>query len=234
VSRAWTAFRVVLAFQALLAAWAALGGAGCGACRTSGAWIAPAGFALYAAMLAAALAHGPSALLFGGAFFAAGVHAVLAAHLWTAGAFCGLCVSTAVGAGLLAGLALACERGNLSRAAAILPWAVLAAVAAVGWPRPASALPGDVEGAGVRLTVFTQPDCPYCDRLRDEVLPPIEKEFGPRLRVSWRPAADLPAIRRTPTLVVSAERGARGGRVFEGLPAASELREAIRAAEVLP
>jgi hypothetical protein len=234
VSRAWTAFRVVLAVQAGLAGWAAAGGAGCGGCQASSARVAAAGFAFYAALLASAISKGPGPLLFGGAFFALGVHAVLLAHLVISGFVCGLCVATALGSALLSALALACERANFSRAAAVLPWAVLAAVAAFGWPRPASAVLPAAEGPGVRLTVFTQPDCPYCDRLRDDVLPPLEKEFGPRLRVSWRPAADLPAIRRTPTLVISPERGTRGSRVFEGLPGASELRQAIRDAEARP
>lgn len=235
MSRAWTAFRITLAAQAGLAGWAAANAGGCDACRASGSWLAIAGFALYASMLAGALAWGPSPAVFGAAFFAAGVHAVLAAHLWISELGCGLCAATASGAALLALFAVACDRGNLARGAAVVPWAALAAIAAVGWPRPASAVPppGDI-AAAVRLTVFTQPDCPYCDRLRDQVMPGLEKEFGPRLRVIWRPAADLPAIRRTPTLVVAPERNGRGGRVFEGLPAADDLREAIRSAEGRP
>jgi len=234
VSRAWTAFRVLLAVQAALAGWAAAGGAGCDSCQASSARVAVAGFALYAALFAAAVSKGPSPLIFGGAFFALGVHAVLLAHLLRSGIVCGLCVATSLGAALLSVLAFACERANLSRAAAVLPWAVLAAIGTFGWPRPASAVLPAGDGPGVRLTVFTQADCPYCDRLRDEVLPPIEKEFGSRLKVSWRPAADLPAIRRTPTIVISPERGTRGSRVFEGLPGTSELRQALRAAEARP
>lgn len=233
MSPAWAAFRAVLAAQTVLAGWAATGAAGCGACRTGGSWLAVAGFALYAGMLAAALARGPSPAVFGSALFAAGVHAVLAAHLWVSELGCALCAATAVGASLLAGLSVACDRANLARAAAILPWAALTALAAVGWPRAAAAAPA-AEGAGARLTIFTQPDCPYCERLRDEVMPGLEKEFGPRLRVVWRPAADLPAIRRVPTLVVAPERNGRGGRVFEGLPTAADLRQAIRDAEGRP
>ncbi|HEX7899341.1 MAG TPA: hypothetical protein VF950_16365 [Planctomycetota bacterium] len=235
MSRAWTAFRLLLAAQVVLAGWAASGAGDCGACRATGSWLALAGFALYASMLAGALAWGPSAAVFGAALFAAGVHAVLVAHLWIADLRCGVCAATAVGAALLAVLAVACDRGNLARGAAVVPWAVLAAVAAVGWPRPAAAVPAPADpAAAVRLTVFTQADCPYCDRLRDEVMPALEKEFGARLRVVWRPAADLPAIRRTPTVVVAPERNGRGGRVFEGLPTAGDLRDAIRSAEGRP
>ena len=233
MSRAWTAFRVVLGGQAILAAAAVLRSGDCGACRSGGSWLALAGFALYASLLAAALARGPSPLVFGGALFAAGVHAVLAAHLWIGGLGCGLCAAAAAGAAMLAALSVAYDRRNLSRGAALLPWAVLAAVAAVGWPKPPTAA-APAEGAAVRLTVFTQDDCPYCEQLRNRVMPDIEREFGARLRVDWRPAADLPAVRRTPTLVVAPERNRRGGRVFEGLPAAAELRAAIREAEDRP
>lgn len=207
---------------------------GCGACRTSGTWLALAGFALYASLLAASLARGPSPLVFGGAFFAAGVHAVLALHLWIGEMGCALCGAAATGAAALAALAVACDRGSLARGAAVLPWGLLAAVAATGWPRPATAVAAPPEGTSVRLTVFTQDDCPYCEELRDRILPDIEHEFGARLRVVWRPAADLPAIRKTPTLVVAPDRNTRGGRVFEGLPAATALREAIRDAEARP
>lgn len=234
MSRAWTAFRILLAGQTAVAGAAVLWGGSCGACRTGGSWLALAGFGLYASLLAAALARGPSPLVFGGALFAAGVHAVLALHLWLGEVGCALCASAAAGAGALAALAVACDRGNLARGAAVLPWAVLAAVAATGWPQSTTADAAPPAGTSVRLTVFAQDDCPYCEQLRDRVLPDIEKEFGSRLRVVWRPAADLPAIRRTPTLVVAPERNARGGRVFEGLPAATALRDAIRDAEARP
>jgi hypothetical protein len=234
VSRAWTAFKIVLAGQAALAGAATLWSGHCGACRTGASWLALAGFALYASLLAAALARGPSPLVFSGALFAAGVHAVLALHLWLGELGCGLCASAAAGAAGLAALAVACDRRNLSRGAAVLPWAVLAAVAATGWPRPAAAAGPSPEGASVRLTVFAQDDCPYCEDLRRKVLPDIEKEFGPRLRVIWRAAAELPAVRRTPTVVVAPERNGRAGRVFEGLPSVSALREAIREAEARP
>ena len=234
MSPAWTAFRILLAFQAGLAGAALLWTGSCGACRTGGSWLALAGFALYAGLLAAALSRGPSPLVFGGALFAAGVHAVLALHLWLGEVGCALCAVAAAGSGVLAALAVACDRANLARGAAVLPWALLAAVAATGWPRPATSDAAAPAGSLVRVTVFTQDDCPYCDDLRDRVLPGIEKEFGTRLRVVWRPAADLPAIRRTPTLVVAPERNARGGRVLEGLPTAAVLREAIRDAERRP
>ena len=109
---------------------------------------------------------------------------------------------------------------------------MLAAVALTGWPRTAAATPP--AGPGVRITIFSQEDCPYCDDLRDRVMPEVEKEFGPRVQVVWRPAAELPAIRRTPTLVVAPGRNGRGARVIEGLPRIDVLREAIREAESRP
>jgi hypothetical protein len=59
----------------------------------------------------------------------------------------------------------------------------------------------------------------------------LRKEFGDRLEVVLRPARDLPAIRRTPTIIVAPARKDRPGRVIEGLPALETLRAAIREAE---
>jgi protein-disulfide isomerase len=84
-----------------------------------------------------------------------------------------------------------------------------------------------VAGA-VSVEVFTEPDCPYCDELRSRVMPEIEKEFGTRVRINYRPATDLPAVRRTPTLILTPGRLGAQGRVIEGLPTLERLRGAIR------
>ncbi|MGH7342432.1 MAG: hypothetical protein ACREKH_18245, partial [Candidatus Rokuibacteriota bacterium] len=128
----------------------------------------------------------------------------------------------------LAALSIACDRANLVRMALILPWSVLLVLAWSGLPRPAAGAPvSPADAADVRLVVFTQPDCPYCDELRDRVLPAIEREFGSRLQVTYRPARDLAAVRRTPTLVITPGRREQPARVIEGLPSPESLRAAI-------
>ena len=59
-------------------------------------------------------------------------------------------------------------------------------------------------------------------------MPEIEREFGERVRIDYRPAADLPAVRRVPTLILTPGRAGREGRVIEGLPTVERLRGAIR------
>ncbi len=227
MSRAWTALRVLLGAQAVLAGAAATleWTYPCGACRAGGLSLGLLGAAYYGGLLVAALVAGPTRGLFCALLFGFGVHVMLVAQLVLADLFCALCF-TAAGVSLaLVALSVACDRANLGRVAMVLPWAALLVVAAGGVPRPpAPAGPG----AAVRVTVFTQPDCPYCDELRDRVMPDVEREFGSRLEVVYRPSSDLPAVRRTPTLVVSPSRKDRGARVLEGLPSPAMLREAIR------
>lgn len=223
---------VLLGLQAALAAAAATleWTYSCGACRAGGFSMGLLGFAFYAGLFFAALFTGSSRFLYGAILFGFGVHGVLVAQLLSSGLRCWICFGAAAASLVLVALSVACDRANLARLAFILPWSLLMVV---GW-RAAPAGPAKVAAASVtdtadvRITVFTQPDCPYCDELRDRVLPPIQKDFGPRLQVVERPAADLPAIRHTPTLVLAPGRKDRPARVIEGLPSEEALREAIR------
>jgi hypothetical protein len=231
VSRAWKPLVALLGVQAGLAAaafflerWGA-----CGACRTGGASWAAAGIAAYLGLLGAALLWGPTRFLFGGILAAFGVHAALAVQLLTTGLHCWICFGATAISIVLMLLSIACDRANLGRLAFLLPWSVLLVV---GW----SSLPWSValagtpttDGATVRMTIFTQPDCSYCDELRERVVPEIEREFGPRVQTVYRPAGDLPALRQTPTIIISL---GRRDRVIEGLPSLAALREAIRTVE---
>src|SRR5204863_8548285 len=137
-----------------------------------------------------------------GIFFGFGVHAMLVVQLLLAGLKCWLCFSAAGISLALVSLSVAHDPANVVRMALVLPWSVLVVLAWNGSPRPAVAAAASItDTAAVRLVVFTQPDCAYCDELRRNVLPGIEHEFGSRLEVVYRPAGDLPAIRRTPTIV---------------------------------
>ena len=232
MSRAWTALRVLLGAQAVLAGVAATleWTFPCGACRAGGLSLGLLGAAFYGGLLVAALVAGPTRGLFCALLFGFGVHVMLVAQLVLAGLSCGICFAAAGASLALVGLAVACDRANLGRLAIVLPWAALLVVAAGGTPRgSAAAGPG-----AVRVTVFIQPDCPYCDELRDRVMPEVERDFGPRLEVVYRPSSDLPAIRRTPTLVISPGRKDRPTRVLEGLPSPGLLRDTIRQVEGTP
>ena len=237
MKRTWKALVVLLAVQAALSAAAATveWAYACGACRAGGFSLGLVGLGFYAGLFIAALATGPSRVLFAAVLFGFGVHAMLVVQLIAGGRVCGLCLAAAAVSLAMAALAIAHDRQNLARIATMLPWS---AILVIGWsaaPRaPALASASISDTAAVRVVVFTQPDCPYCDDLRDRVVPEAEREFGPRIQVSYRPAADLPAIRRTPTIVVTPGRKDRQTRVIEGLPSYDMLRGAILEMEGTP
>lgn len=230
MSRAWKGLVGLLAAQALLAAAAATleWTYACAACRAGGISLGLVGFAFYTGLFLAALFAGPTRFLFAAVLFGFGVHVLLSAQLLAAGLRCWICLAAAGVSAALAALSVACDRGNLVRMALVLPWSVLLVLAWSGLPRPAGVAAASVsDTAAVRLVVFTRPDCPYCDELRDRVLPPLEREFGARLQVTYRPAGDLPGVSRTPTLVITPGRRGQPARVIEGLPSAESLRAAI-------
>lgn len=227
-----TALTILLAVQTALsaAAVAVEWSRSCAACFTG---LAPgaAGIVLYGGLLGVALTRGPSLLLYGGILFAFGVHAALAAQMILSGILCGICLAATAGSILLVVLSIALDRANLGRLAMVAPWSALLVAATSTAVRPA--IPrGPSTPESVDIVVFTQEDCSYCDELRDRVMPEIEKEFGMRVKVRYRPAADLPAVRRTPTLILTPGRAGVQGRVIEGLPTVERLRGAIRDLEI--
>lgn len=228
---------VLLGVQAALSAAAATleWAYTCGACRAGGLSLGLLGFSFYGGLFLAALLAGPTRILYGGILLGLGVHAVLVAQLVATGQACAVCLAAAGVSLLLAALSVACDRVNLTRLVFILPWSLLLGLGWVHAPRPAAAAArvAVTDSAAVRLVVFTQAQCPYCDELRDRVLPGLEKEFGPRLQVLFRDAGDLPGIRRTPTIVIAPGRREREARIFEGLPETAALRAAILEVERL-
>ena len=232
MSRAWRPLVALLAAQTVLAAAAATREwiFDCGACRVGGLSLGTVGFAFYAGLLVAALACGPTRLLFGGLHFGFGIHVILAAQLVASGLPCWLCLAAAALSLALAALSVACDRANLTRMALVLPWPVLLILGWSGLPQaPEAEKPGSV-----RVVVYGQPDCPYCDELRARVLPEVQEEFGDRMTVVHRPADELAAIRMTPTVMVTPPHADGPSRVFEGLPTVPMLRKAIREAEGRP
>lgn len=235
MSRTWLAFRVLLGAQALTAASAAVLELAdrCAACRAGGVPLGVAGALFYGGLFALSLRRGPSTPLFAAALAATAVHLFLAARMLSGGPLCALCL---VAAGLslpLGACAVASVPERLGRAAFLLPLAAVPGF--LGAPSPPAVASAVVTDASiVRVTVFSQADCPYCDVLKHSVLPAVESEFGPRMDVVWRDASDLPSIRRTPTVIVARGRRQEPARVFEGLPTAEMLRAAIREVEGRP
>ena len=82
------------------------------------------------------------------------------------------------------------------------------------------------------VIVYTQPDCRFCDDFRNQMAPSLEREFGPRLKLVYKAAAELPAIRRTPTFLIAPRTGRSSSRVIEGLPSIEALRTAINDVEL--
>lgn len=228
MSRPWKALTVLLGIQSAVAMAAAAleWGYSCGACRAGGLSLGLVGFAYYSGLFLAAAYAGPAPLLAAGVFFGLGVHLMLVVQLLGAGLRCWICFGAAGLSLTMALLAVAHDRRNLARMAFVLPWSVLLVL---GWKgaAPPPAEPPPTTGA-VRLTVFTQPGCGYCDELRERVLPEVQREFGEALEVVFRPASDLPSLRRTPTIVIAPARRDRQARVLEGLPTIDALRDAVR------
>lgn len=230
----WRGIVVLLPVQAGIAAAAAAveWSYSCGACRAGGLSLGLPGFAFYAGLSLAALFAGPTPLLFCALFFGFGVHVMLVAQLFSSGLVCGLCMGAAGVSLVLTVLSVIHERVNLVRLAVTLPWSVLLVIGWTGAPRnPAGPAIEASPSDSVRILVFDEPDCPYCEELRDRVIPEIVREFGSRVRVIHRPAGELPAIRRTPTVIVAPAGRDESSRVFEGLPSVEMLRRAIRDAE---
>lgn len=214
----------------------------CGACSVAGSASLPVvGMAFYGLLLAASILLGPGALVGSGIALAVAAHGSLAGYMFVEGRTCLLCLAAAINAFVLFGLSLARDPDNLIRSVIVIPIGALAIPLALllagGVPSPSflpeavvsirpdpagSAIPGQV-----RIVVFEQKDCPYCEELRDRLAPAITSEFGSNVGWSFRKASEMPGIRNTPTVVVLPPHG-KGGAVFEGLPTHQALAAAVR------
>lgn len=225
MTRAWRLLVVTLGAQAGTAAVAAATPS-CEACRLPGIPWAILGALYYAGLLALSLWRGPSRTVNAACVAAAGVHAGLTARMLATGPWCGVCASLAAGSLLLAALAVVLERRLLLRAGALAPWAAL-----VAWtlsaPPQVPPIPG---GDAVRVVVFMQDDCRYCEEFRSRMAPELSREFAGRLDLEYRAARGVPAVRRTPTFLISPASATGSSRVIEGLPTMDALRTAIRSA----
>jgi len=218
---------VLLGIQIVLSAAAGMAEtlSPCEACTVGRAIPAVLGVVLYSTLLAGFWKSGLTSVVSLGILLATAVHVFLGIQMVLAGPICPLCLAAAVVSSGVTSLAVAMDRTNLRRLACVLPIAGLAAIRYApisSVPVPASA------DERVSIQVYTQPECPYCDDLRSRVMPQILKEFGSRVNVDYRSADDLPAVRRTPTLILRSGRAGAVTRILEGLPTVERLRGVIR------
>jgi hypothetical protein len=221
----------LLGLQLLLCVLAALSPflGDCRACSRGPGTPAILGILFYSALLAGVLLRGFSPEVLLGVFFGAGVHAALVLQMLLRGPLCGLCLAAAVVSAAMVGVSFALDQVRIGRLAVVAPAAAM--LATTGWTATVPVPMQAAEERRVRIAIFTQPDCPYCEELQQSVLPAIEKEFGRRVEAEVRSADDLPSVRRTPTLIL--QRG-RTTRVIEGLPTVERLRGVIRDLETSP
>jgi len=143
---------------------------------------------------------------------ASGFHLGLICAMASRGAACPLCITTAR-VPPFAATAL----GAGSR-----PPVVAGASRRLAWPRPLELLAAPpappVEFAPhTRIVAYTRADCPYCDDLRDRVLP--EATRGLDVEIVYRDAATADFVRRAPTLLLSSRTAGTGSwRVSDGRP----------------
>jgi hypothetical protein len=170
--------------------------------------------------LAAALVRPEAAALRFGLIAASGFHLGLIAAMAARGSACGVCLGSASCALLATALALGREPSRWNWVPPLLPWTAAAGLLLAPPVPPVEA------SLHTRIVAYTRSDCPYCDDLRDHVLP--EATRGLDVEVVFRDAAGVDFVNRTPTLLIT--RGSNY-RVLEGLPAPDRLREEIAAVE---
>lgn len=237
-SHAWKVIVTGLALEiliALVAVWVkATGSCGsCGAGSPAGVAIGTAGVVFYAALLGMALWLGPTALLFVGIFAGFVVHAALLFLMLSGQPLCPPCIMACGVSTVLFLASMFYDSANLRRAAYVLPITAillqagsfvygLVKASALAEAHPEATADAARRDGRVRLVIFEEPNCPYCQTLERDVLPEIEREFGPGLQVIRRPGSDVPGIALPTMIVVGAEE-----EVFEGLPTVALLRAAI-------
>lgn len=190
------------------------------------------GIAYYGALFARACVAGISREVHWGILIGAAAHGVLLSRMSDGGPLCGLCLTAAaLSAGMVA-VSVIMDRASIGRLVALTPAAILAIVA--GRALPVTSAQAPAEPGQLRISIFTQPDCPYCDDLQRRVMPEIVREFGERVATEYRSADDLPAVRRTPTIILQSARAGVTPRIIEGLPTVDRLRGVIRDLEAAP
>jgi len=234
VSRGARLLRLLMGIQLVLCVIAAVEPfvRDCASCSRGFREPAFLGIAYYGALFARACVAGITREVHWGILVGAGAHGVLLSRMWGGGPLCGLCLTAAALSAGMVVLTLAIDRANVGRLAVLAPAAILAILA--GRALPVTAAPAPAEPGQLRISIFTQPDCPYCDDLQSRVMPEIVREFGERVATEYRSADSLPAVRRTPTIILQSTRAGATPRIIEGLPTVDRLRGVIRDLEAAP
>ena len=246
-SKLWISIQVLLGTALAGSIWAFFASQGCGSCGGAaagegGSILAALGIAYYAILLCGSLLLGPSKIVFGGITVAAGVHVSLLALLLSRGVFCPPCFLTGGAAISAIILSFFLDGQNLARATWTLPGTALAwnvlAIYGLGIASPPIQDRGDALEAAVqhesetreesisdqvRMIVYSNPQCHYCQQLKEEIAPRLKAEFGNLLAVEWRPASEFPGM-PTPTIFIN--RG-EFQMMFPGLPSEQVLRDTI-------
>jgi len=217
------ATRVVAAVQVLHCVCAAL--FACAACQKLNlGWL---GAAFYGALLVCFLRRWDAVanLMLCAAI---AVHAALAVRMLSEGYACGFCIGAAIGCVALVVLRTIQFHGLLRAVSIYLIPLSLVASTVLGWASPApqaadlsqSVPAGSRATNTVKMVVFENSECPYCERFRREVLPLVQAICGDTVALTFANADANPAVRVTPTILL-----ARGDdrRVYEGLPNAQML-----------
>jgi hypothetical protein len=222
------ATRIVVGAQVLLCVCAAL--FACSACqRMNLGWF---GAAFYGTLLVALLRRWDAVANLS-LCAAVSVHAALLVRMIGDGYTCGFCIGAAIGCVALV-ILRALQFHGLLRAIAVymIPLSLVASTV-LGWASPvpqvadlSKQIPADPEfGKRIMMVVFENPECPYCERFKREVLPLVQAIYGDTIAVTFTNADANPAVRVTPTILL-----ARGDdrRVYEGLPSAQLLMREIQ------
>lgn len=180
--------------------------------------IALAGLVGYGLLLAISLRRPFAGVVRWGLAAASGVHAALLTAMFRTDSVCAICLVTAAGALLALVAAMGCDSTRWAAVPAAAPWT--GAIVLLLLPMPA---PADPSGP-LSVEVYSRPDCPYCQELKDRVLPEAIRGLSPL--VAWKDASDAPFVRLLPTLRIT--RGGRS-RLLEGLPSPERLRAELTA-----
>ena len=245
--RLWISIQVLLGTALAGSTWAFYASQGCGSCGeaaagTGGSILSALGIAYYAILLGVSLLLGPSKIVFAGITVAAGVHVSLLALLFSRGVFCPPCFLTGAAAISAIILSFFQDSQNLTRATWTLPGTALVwnmvAIYGLGIAAPPiqaqgealeaavqyeSATSEDSSSLQVRMTVYSNPQCHYCQQLKEEIAPRLEAEFGSSLAIEWRSASNFPGM-PTPTIFINR---AEFQAMFPGLPSEQVLRDTI-------
>ncbi|MBI4566485.1 MAG: hypothetical protein HY716_17540 [Planctomycetes bacterium] len=200
-------------------AFSAMATFGCAACGERST-LAAAGTAAYAVLLAATLWQGNHPLVRVALLASSGFHLGLVSVMAGRGAVCGLCIACAACCFTATAVALWGDRARWGLVPAVMPWT---AGLALALPQPE--FPPLEPSERLRITVYEQADCPYCDLLKHRVMPEAMRGLS-AVEVAYTPADGVAFVSRTPTLVIT--RGS-ARRILEGLPSPAELRAEVLA-----